>query len=403
MFLVIAHQDTGYDLLSGENAFYIVGNSWGKGSGRNDFALTKLDMSTDVLWHNYFGHSHDEYALQGFRCNDGGIVMVGFTKSFEPYGDIYLVKVTPEGEKIWEANFGGEYVDYGFAVTENKNGELLVAGVEGGFFLPTRADFKSRNARIILIKTDSEGKGLWQKVFESEGHEWIKAIVVASGGGYLLCGTTQDGAHGGFDMLLMKIDDDGNEIWRRTYGGKGWDKAEQLTLSTDGYIYMAGSSVVEKGGVDSGILLVKTNPDGGIIWEKRYKTEGKDYASDVIATPDSGCVVAGYSSVGEFGKSDMLLYKLDSDGIAQKITRILPDDDEVVSLSLYPIPVTDNQFFIEIQTWESSKFELHVYDLNGRICHTSEIWSNQKVSVFPELTSGVYVYVIRYVFKCISI
>lgn len=62
------------------------------------------------------------------------------------------------------------------------------------------------------------------------------------------------------------------------------------------------------------ILLVKTDADGIIIWEKTYGGSSYDKAGGVVKTPDNGYILVGSTSSYGKGNYDILVIKVDSDG-----------------------------------------------------------------------------------------
>jgi len=66
---------------------------------------------------------------------------------------------------------------------------------------------------------------------ENDGFE---ALVATGDVSFLLAGYTRSEGAGGFDGWLVKVDRDGRELWRRTYGGTGNYKFEAVAQASDG-------------------------------------------------------------------------------------------------------------------------------------------------------------------------
>jgi hypothetical protein len=85
----------------------------------------------------------------------------------------------------------------------------------------------------------SQGSILWQREFTSPGEDWIVKenayggpkydratdLAPAAGGGFVLAGMTESFGAGKRDILLLKVDGNGIEQWRRIYGEPGNDAA----------------------------------------------------------------------------------------------------------------------------------------------------------------------------------
>jgi arginine repressor len=303
---------------------------------------------------------------------------------------MYIVKANSEGEMEWQNFFGPSYVDYGFGLVENNLGELILAGTQNGFYNPTQVDFLTHDADILLVKTDSSGNQIWYKTFGGNAHDWAKDIIAAPDGGYLVCGSTQSYGQGSFDVFLMKIDEDGEQIWLKTFGGTEFEYGEKLVSGADGNIYISATSASfsEDGKPDHFIL--KTDADGELIWSKTFGSDGSDYSTGLVATPDSGVVFTGWTNAGELGKTDIVFYKLSKDGDTQVISSILPADS-VTTLVVYPNP-SAQQFTIEPITADTTELSFLLFDLGGKQIFQKTIQPNTKNAIQLNVESGTYIY-----------
>lgn len=104
----------------------------------------------------------------------------------------------------------------------------------------------------------------------------------------------------------------GAQGWERVYGGSGGDAANGLALSPDGGYVMAGYY----NGI-SRIYLLKTDADGDLQWTKFFTAPGNlnINAKAIIATRDTGYLVAGFIQVG-FERN---VYLLKIDGFGNKL------------------------------------------------------------------------------------
>jgi hypothetical protein len=394
------HHDTGHDLFINENGVFVFGSSWDKGFSNNDMRLTKMNSKGEEVWTNYYGDFHSDQGFGVIQCEDKGFALVGFTKSRDGFGDIYLVKTDERGEKLWENHFGSRYVDYGFSIVENRQNELIIAGTEGGFFNPTRTDFKNHDADISIVKTNSMGELIWYETYGGDGHDWAKSIIQAPSGGYYVCGSTQSEGAGSFDVFLMKIDENGNELWEKTYGGANYEYGESIALTSGNSLYIAGTSSSYSNNGKPDLYLIKTDLDGDLLWDKCYGTQHSDYGKDLMCVSDSGCIFSGYTRCGNVGKSDFLLYKVGKDGEVIKITQFLPNNI-VVSVSVYPNPIINHTFFVEVQTYSNFEFDFQVFTMDGRIVLSEKVKSNQVNNLTFNNRSGAYIYHLKYKGKSI--
>lgn len=71
---------------------------------------------------------------------------------------------------------------------------------------------------ISLTKSDKTGKILWQKTFGGTSYDKAGQVIQTPDQGYLIVGSTSSFGKGNYDVLLIKVDADGNLVWQQTYG-----------------------------------------------------------------------------------------------------------------------------------------------------------------------------------------
>lgn len=388
------HYDTGFDILADENGIYVLGQSWDGGYGNNDMFLHKLDFTGDRIWSRFYGGDHNEIGHRFIKTRDGGFALAGHNRSLNDFGDMYLVKTDIDGEMLWENHFGERYVDHAFNLVENKTGEIVLVGTWGGFFVANCCDFQNPDADIFVVKTNDKGQKIWEKRYGGPAHDWAKDIIAAPNGGYLICGSTQSQGAGSFDVFLMKIDEDGNELWFKTYGGIDFDYGESMGISEDQNLFLLASSASFSENSKPDHYLIKTDLEGNVIWEKTFGNEGSDYSSGLVCTNDSGCVFTGTTSDGTIGNKDIVFYKIAKTGEALLVSAIPPVSDSIEQILVFPNPVTNN-FTVFIDTKVSSDFQIRLYNLTGQLVYTKNIEPNLKTIHQPRLSRGLYLYTIH--------
>ena len=99
---------------------------------------------------------------------------------------------------------------------------------------------------------------------------------------------------------ILETDEDGNEIWIKTYGGQYFDVGRGVQETSDGGYILAGKKYGGSGPLfEHYCLLIKTDSNGNKEWELIY---GKHYVyhdgfSSVLQSNDGGYVAAGRDSI----------------------------------------------------------------------------------------------------------
>ena len=157
-----------------------------------------------------------------------------------------------------------------------------------------------------IVRLDEFGEIIWQKSFGGSHSEWPFAVKQSLDGSFVIAGWSDSndgdvsGNHGLKDYWIIKIDGSGNLLWEKSLGGSGEDIARSIDVTFDGGYIVAGTSHSEDGNVtghvgSSDFWIVKLDTDGNISWEKSLGSPGDDRAFSIEQTMDLGYIIAGSS------------------------------------------------------------------------------------------------------------
>jgi hypothetical protein len=323
------------------------GDFKGMKEGGPDIFVIKLNSNGEVIWKKTFGGSDEEGVGYLTTTEDGGIVLTGWTYSKD--GDfkrrsnsrscnIFVIKLNSNGEVIWKKTFGGEW-DKGISLSTTEDGGIVVTGTTSS----NNGDFKGMNkgsTDIFVIKLNSNGEVIWKKTFGGSNVDFGHSLTTTSDGGLVLTGFTKsnDGDFKGMnkgdvDIFIIKLNSLGNVEWKKTFGGSEWDWGKSLTTTSDGGLVLTGYTNsndgdfkgMNKGDVD--IFIIKLNSLGNVLWKRTYGGRGIDLVEHLSMTSDGGIMLIGGTpsdvgderNDGDFwnlgkGGQDIFIMKLDKDG-----------------------------------------------------------------------------------------
>ena len=153
----------------------------------------------------------------------------------------------------------------------------------------------------------------WDRTYGGSGNDMALSLIQTTDGGYAVAGATYSKGAGGADFWVIKLDSQGNMVWDKTYGGSDIDWAFSLIQTTDGGYAVAGYTS-SKGAGDRDFWVIKLDNQGNKIWDRTYGGSGADGALSLIRTTDGGYAVAGFTSSKGAGGEDFWVIKLDAQG-----------------------------------------------------------------------------------------
>lgn len=273
-------------------------------------------------WEKTFGGENDEGAYAITQTQDGGYIVVGYTKSFgKGNQDAYVLKLDAKGEKEWDETYGGLWEDAALSVQQTKDKGYVIAGV--------RQSYLAGSKQFYVLKLAKEGQKDWEKTFGAGKDEIASSIVQTEDGGYAIAGFTMSMGSGGADMFIVKVNGSGEKEWSRAFGGPKDDYANSIAQTNDGGYVLAGyTESTGKGYKD--ILVVKLNAIGAKDWSSTFGAWNDDVATSVHQTLDGGYIVGGFVQTKKRGK-DILILKLDTNGKKQWSNNYGGDYDDIVN------------------------------------------------------------------------
>jgi uncharacterized delta-60 repeat protein len=274
------------------------------GNVGNASIIVNVQNIYQTVWQKTYGGSNYDKAYSIQQTSDGGYIIAGGTYSFGAgYEDVYVIKLDKDGNKVWEKTFGGSDDDEANSIQQTSDGGYIVAGYTYSFGAGKRD--------VYVIKLDENGNKLWEKTYGGSDYDDAWSIQQTTDGGYIVAGETNSFGAGGFDVYVIKLDEDGNESWEKTYGGGVNDHANFIQQTTDGGYIVAGETG-SFGAGDWDVYIIKLDKDGNKVWEKTFGGSVNDHANSIQQTSDGGYIVAGWTY--SFGEEDVYIIKLDENG-----------------------------------------------------------------------------------------
>jgi len=171
---------------------------------------------------------------------------------------------------------------------------------DGGFIIVGQRSRLPGVLDVLLIKTDSLGNQLWKRtiVTGNRGNGW--QIEETPDKGFLICGYRRSNTIGDGDPFIIKTDSLGNLLWKKFLGGNELDGGAAIAVTREGdYLVAFGYSTYTEPSpfVDTWFArlnVIKYSSNGNQIWNKMYDTIRREVSINKIQIlPDNSFVVMG--------------------------------------------------------------------------------------------------------------
>ncbi|MBK7477993.1 MAG: T9SS type A sorting domain-containing protein [Haliscomenobacter sp.] len=189
-------------VLPGKSGFALAGNSRNEKGFDNDIVLYRLDTAGKSLWDRRIGNSFREEVRDLLVTKSGELILAGL---YNDNPDAFVAKFDLTGNLLWERTVGESGVEEeANAITELTDGSLVLTGLKVIGMV---------NVDIFIAKLSSEGQILWQKnLGDPQAAEEARDIRATADGGYVLTGYNAQVLTSFNDLILVKTDGDGNLI-----------------------------------------------------------------------------------------------------------------------------------------------------------------------------------------------
>ncbi|CAN0076073.1 unnamed protein product [Pylaiella littoralis] len=306
-----------------------TGSEWGSTTDDvRSWAVLALDATGEELWKWGQGSDVVGKDINGAAIGEDGFsVFVGATGTddtdTDSTEDLAAIKLDVDGNMEWIWQDGStEGNDAAHAVAMAEDGSVVLAGVVSGEWAEEsqgEADFAA-----CMLEADMTLVWTWQN--GTDKYDKFSAMVMLEDGSVVLAGQTFGNWAGtnnndSSDFAAVKLDASGNELWRWQDGTGADDDLEGAAVGQDGGVVLAGSTFGNWDGISSGandFAAVKLDSDGNMLWKWQGGTLADDVMWTAAMSDDDEAVLAG-STEGDWvgsssGSTDAAVAKLAADG-----------------------------------------------------------------------------------------
>jgi len=286
---IIQTRDSGYILIGGRSKSLL----------NNEMLVVKLSPNGDLVWEKTYGIYSSTRGNSIIQLKDGGYALTGF-KRLKNRGDfIWLIKTDSLGNILWEKTFGNGLWNEGMVLKTNQAGEIILGGVM------TSTIYKTQN--VFLAKFNSDGTEIWKKLYERNNFEIVEDINIDEDGTIYATGLEKIK---NYKPFLKKINEFGEITDEFSYNYSKSSLRAYGLLTSDNLFFMLGDKLDQK----RDFLLLKMNLDGRVISTYTIGTKKEDFPFGLVELSSDKFILVGSSNSGRNGGVDGWVVAMDRSG-----------------------------------------------------------------------------------------
>jgi Ca2+-binding RTX toxin-like protein len=282
----------------GEKYYVVIPQGSFKDIAENNFSGTSYQFLTSkenhpfLKWEKLVGETGNQ-TIQAAKIKDDFFYLLGDTDSnfngvtIKGRNECFIEKYDASGNKIWSIAEGSNGIDAARDIAIDKDSNIYALTIQ--------------NNNGIFSKFDKNGIRQWSinEALNSGGIVHCNAISISNDNSIYVTGETQS-PNGDADIYLRKYNDSGEKIWTTLINGNSSDLVEDIEISQDGFIYIAGSTrsnfegKIEDGG-KTDAFVSKLDSNGNLIWTKVLGSNNWDGANAITTAEDGSIYVGGYT------------------------------------------------------------------------------------------------------------
>lgn len=373
------HNDVKAIIQTTDRNYAFLGSGVIAGDTLSHIILTKTDSMWTTLSTFVFETSMNDYGFDFKQTPDHGYIICGSTFGSAidfSYKDILVIKCDQNGNIQWSYVYGNPGTDEPYSITLTHDHGYFITGF-------TNSGTSGYNEGFVL-KIDSSGTPLWYNANNVFHNSRFSKGCNTIDSGFVATGSVYDSTTDSQDLFVVKYNRTGNVVWSKRFAATGDQEGNSVTGTTDGGCIVAGTNSFNNSFTAMDMMVVKLDNNGNIQWAETYGDSLpslEDRATDIKQTVNGNYVITGYSNTSNMAPvmlTDFL--EINSAGIIFKARSFGDQTTDNLSYSIHA--TADHGFIFGGTTNAHSQAYIVKTDSTGTTRQCSNYPSTLKESAF---------------------
>ncbi|CAA6813742.1 MAG: Unknown protein [uncultured Aureispira sp.] len=297
--------------------------------GASDIFIQKLSPQGDFIWAKNMGGSVNVSSGESIAVDQWGYVYTtGYFDTridFDPNSgvsnlssaggfDIFIQKLSPQGNLVWAKRMGNSSPDKGFSIKVDRQGYVYTTGLYSSsvdFDPNAGTEYLNADAsdswNAYIQKLSPQGNLVWAKAIIGHSHDVGYSLDIDSSGNVYSTGrfsgtvdfdpgpgiSNLTASSNDYDIYVQKLDFNGNFVWAKKIGGLTKDEGYSIVVGPSSNIYItgffegyvdfdpnAGTSYLFSNGADD-LFIQKLDSSGNLVWAKSIGGTGNEIGRSI--------------------------------------------------------------------------------------------------------------------------
>ena len=290
--------------LIADSLYYIVSNTIDEKKINKKGLVVILNEKGQIKNKVKIG-SKNNYIISGIKLQNNHFLFIGYNKeNNDEWNRIYVVKTDQNLNMIWEKSYGPLNNDSkGYSIVEINENEYWILG-----------HTKISNNGVLLLKIDDHGNEKWFSYLSNLNCNFANNMIATPNNDLIVSGQKNK------ELFISKINRKGQILWQYNYlNDKKYHRIYDIKNTKNGIIAVGNTTKNENHSYD--ILIIKLTYDGQEEWIQSFGNHTNEVAYDIERNKKNEYIITGYSLINkETKRYNSFLIKTDS--IGNEINRI---------------------------------------------------------------------------------
>lgn len=250
---------------------------------------------------------------------------------------------------------------------------------------------------VDIIRIDQQGDTILRKKYGTRLTQASYSIIPVNDHEYLSGGLIRDSISGLYNMYLLKIDSNCNQLWDKEYHFGDNQVINDLDNCLDGNFVVTGTLSPS---LDQKFLIMKCNAVGDTLWTKIFGSDScHNIGYDVHATHDGGVIACGVGCMGNhFGA---YIIKTDSMGLVHAGVGIKGVNNPY-NFTVSPNP-NHGVFSVTANCFSGYSSTIKIYNTANQLVYSNNICNNTPQEIdLSNAPAGLYIIILSNGVKMVS-